>query len=392
MPAPVRLEASMQAYPWGSTTAIPRLLGVPPTGQPQAELWIGAHPKAPSRVLPDGPTLDAYLAAHADRRLGPEVQRRHGELPFLLKYLAAAEPLSVQCHPNATQARAGFAREEAAGIPRDARERSYRDANPKPELIVARGRFEALRGFRPIPEIQALLEALGVPALRPVLDALEAPGGGLEEAYTRLMTLPADAQAVLAQAVVQACLPKREVRSEYDWVVRLADKYPGDVGVVSPLLLNHVVLAPGEAMYLDAGVLHAYLQGEGIEIMANSDNVVRGGLTPKHVDVPELIRLLRFEPEAPRILQPTARRPGLSRYETPAEHFALDLVRPDGAPVDVRTGPGPHVLLGLEGYLSLETDAGDALDLAAGQAVFVPMAAGGYRIGGSGEAALAHVP
>lgn len=389
----VRLENRIQPYPWGSKTAIPRLLGRPETGEPQAELWIGTHPRAPSRVRIDGsPTLREWLEAAPDARLGSAVKARYGGLPFLLKYLAADAPLSIQCHPNAAQAQAGFQREEAAGVPRDAPTRTYRDPNPKPELIVARRRFEALCGFRAPEDIRVRLRALDLPELATHLPQLEAedPRAGLEAFYRGLMTLPEPEQARLSRAAVRAA-EGHAGDPALEWVVKLGARYPGDVGVLSPLLLQYILLEPGEALFLGAGVLHAYLRGEGVEIMASSDNVVRGGLTRKHVDVPELLELLeyRFDPQI--VLRPEPAGPGLAVYRTPAEHFELYQVTPgpEGAPLPPR--PGPAALFALAG--ALELDEGDARTrLSSGDAVFLPADRGEVTVRGDGEAVWATVP
>lgn len=394
MTAAVRLDTRVQPYPWGSTTAIPRLTGRAPTGEPEAELWVGTHPRGPSTVQVEGaPTLRAWLAEAPEARLGPRVRARFGALPFLLKYLAADAPLSIQCHPDAAQARAGFDREEAAGVPLDARTRTYRDPNPKPELIVARGRFEALCGFRDPARIVEMVRALGRPELDVLLAPLEAAPdkGGLERFYRGLMTRAADDKAALARCAVQAARPRADADPALSWVVRLGEAYPGDIGVLSPLLLEHVVLQDDEALFLEAGELHAYLGGEGVEIMANSDNVVRGGLTGKHVDVPELLGLLTYRYGSRVPLRPERTQPGVLEYRTPATQFSLRLLRPE-ADADIDLGAGcPATLLGLQGRLTLETE-GEPLELKAGDAVFVPADAAQLRIRGQGEAVFASVP
>lgn len=387
----LHLDNAVQAYAWGSRTAIPRLLGRAPTGAPQAELWVGAHPRAPSRVLEasDRP-LDQVIAADPTALLGPRVATRFGGLPFLLKYLAAAEPLSVQCHPDPTQAQAGFQREQAAGLPLDHEARSYRDPNPKPELLVARGRFEALEGFREPQVILQNLRGLGAPALTPLLDTLAAEG--LAPFYRQLMGSEAAARATWAQAAASAAraLPSRD--PALTWLLDLAERYPDDVGILAPLVLNLVVLARDEALYLGAGRLHAYLRGEGVEIMASSDNVVRGGLTSKHVDVQELLRIVDFTPHPPDVRRPVAERPGLLCYRTPAEHFTLALVRPAGGEARLPADDGPRVLLGLQGELRFSFERAPDLTLASGQGVLLLPAAGAFVASGEGEAAMAAVP
>lgn len=324
-----------QGYAWGSATAIPELLGVAPTGAPVAELWLGAHPVAPSRL--DGRPLDAVIAERPDALLGPASVARFGpRLPFLLKVLAAARPLSLQAHPSLAQARAGFARENAAGLPRTAPGRTYRDDNHKPELLCALTPFRALCGFRPVAHTRALLAGLRVGGLLPLLATLDAAGlGALFEA---VMTLEPGARAALVADVVEACRsrPPRGFEAECATATALAEAYPGDAGVVGALLLNLVTLAPGEALALGAGNLHAYLEGTGVEVMANSDNVLRGGLTSKHVDVPELLRVLDFTSGPAPVVR--ARGAPEAVYESPFADFRLSRVDVRGAVTLPRRG------------------------------------------------------
>jgi len=359
-----RLRNWIQDYAWGSTTAIPRLLGVPETGAPQAEMWLGAHPSAPSKLKKGGHFigLDAHIASHAEACLGSACLYHFGAtLPFLLKVLAAAEPLSLQAHPDRARAERGFAEEEAAGIPVDAPNRRYRDPNHKPELIVALTEFHALCGFRLVSESVALFRALG-------LDCRVLEERGLEAYFEGVMTAPHDEQLALAAAALAACRSNRTSGHETicRWGVRIGEKYPGDVGLIGALLLNHVVLAPGQALYLPAGNLHAYLEGTGIEIMASSDNVLRGGLTPKYVDVAELIACLDFTDGPAPVLEPEG---DIATYATPAEDFELTRLRMRGAHVELPHG-GPEILLVLEGRLELSTEAG-ATTLEAGESVFI---------------------
>lgn len=376
MAGAVRLDNQIQPYPWGSKTAIPRLFGRPASDSPQAEMWIGAHPKCPSFVetVTGRVPLDRWIADDPEARLGPDVDARFGALPFLLKYLAAAEPLSIQCHPNAAQARAGFAREEAAGIPIDAHQRTYRDANPKPELIVARGRFEALKGFRKPEDIQALLGALKLPDLPGLLAPLSASADreGLAMFYRGLMRKPHEAKTRLAMAAVRAARTLQDRNPAFKWVVRLGEAYPGDVGVLSPLLLEYIRLEQDEGLYLGAGELHAYLGGEGIEVMANSDNVVRGGLTQKHVDVGELLDLLTFDYSSPNVMQPKCLRQGVYSYNVPVDHFTLSLLRPEAdRDVEIAATGRPAIALALAGQPTLQID-GSSISLTPGQSVFAP--------------------
>lgn len=369
-----RLDNTIQAYAWGSTIAIPQLLGLPETKAPQAELWLGAHPSAPSKV--EGRSLEALISEAPTAMLGSAVQQRFGDrLPFLLKVLAAAKPLSLQAHPSLAQAKAGFANEEASHVPRDASHRNYRDANHKPELICALTPFRALCGFRDVAQTRALLAGLEVPALAPLLQMLDRKG--LAGFFEQVMTLPMQARAPLVKAVVLACgrtpVPGRE--AECLNAVALEKAYPGDVGVIGALLLNLVELKPGEALALGAGNLHAYLEGTGIELMANSDNVLRGGLTPKHVDVPELLRVLDFTHGPARIVTPSAGAEAV--YPTPFPDFRLSRLDVSG-PLELPRF-GPDILLCTEGRISV-----NGLELQRGASAFAPFADGALTISGSG--------
>lgn len=351
------LRNVVRPYAWGSRTVIAELLGGPvPAPHPQAELWLGAHP-ADSSVLvhADGAQTSLLEALHADpdRHLGTRCAQHWGNrLPFLLKVLAAEEPLSLQAHPSAEQAAEGFAREEARGIPRNAPERNYPDAGHKPELICALTEFHALVGFRDPARTVELLAALNTPALEPYRRLLAAApdAAGLRTLFTTWITLPQPAVQALLPRTLQACSALlRQGSSGSDFralvaeVLALAEAHPGDVGVLAALLLNHVVLGPGEALYLPAGNLHTYLRGTGVEIMANSDNVLRGGLTAKHVDVPELLRVLDFSSGELPVQRGEPAGPQEIAYRTPAEEFRL--TRLEWAQVEWAQGEPTPVLL-----------------------------------------------
>ncbi|KAF0646983.1 mannose-6-phosphate isomerase, class I [Streptomyces fradiae] len=369
-----RLSTTVRPYAWGSTTAIPELLGTAPTGEPQAEMWMGAHPGAPSRVTRHTPqgarelSLDEVIAADPERELGPAALARFGpRLPFLLKILAAGAPLSLQVHPDAARARTGYDAEERAGIPLDAPHRNYRDPHHKPELICALTPFEGFCGFRRPAETADLLAALDVDSLKPYVDLLHAhpEDAALREVLTAVLTADPAGIATTVDETAAACARLGGAHAPY---AALAHHFPGDPGVLAALLLNHVLLQPGEALYLGAGVPHAYLTGLGVEIMANSDNVLRCGLTPKHIDVPELLRVVRFEAGDPGVLRPEASPAGEEVYETPVDEFRLSrYARPEGAaPADLTTAT-PQILLATAGSPRV-----GELTLTPGQSVFVP--------------------
>lgn len=375
------LHNAVRPYAWGSRTAIAELLGKEvPAPHPEAELWMGAHPGDPSRVLgPDGAerSLLDLLTADPDGQLGPRVARRWGSrLPFLLKVLAAEEALSLQAHPSAAQAAEGFAAEEAHGVPRDAAVRNYKDPAAKPELICALTEFHALAGFREPSRTVSFLRTLDAPALAPYTEMLVAQpdSSGLRALFTMLITLPQTSLSTLLPQVLDACVLHVKEHGEFDLecrtILELGESYPGDAGVLAALLLNRIVLQPGEAIHLPAGNLHAYLRGTGIEILANSDNVLRCGLTPKHVDVPELLRVLDFTCGDMEVLRGEEAQPGVCVYRTPAPEFELsrlDLVGETRVNHD-----GPQILLCTEGAAVLSNARGDELRLARGQAVWLP--------------------
>jgi mannose-6-phosphate isomerase len=394
-PGAVALDNPIQNYAWGSKTAIATFLGRDnPSGRPEAELWIGAHPKAPSRVRA-GPSLAELIRGAPTAMLGAGLEKQYGaELPFLLKMIAAAEPLSIQCHPNAEQARAGFERENGLGLALDAFERNYRDPRHKPELVVAFTRFVALKGFRPIDEMLRLLAPLGLPALASPLDALARSRDdlGLRRLFSHVMSLDEAERGRLARQVADAAAARRSEDPAYGWTATLAGKYPGDVGLLGPLLLNLVDLAPEDALYISAGELHAHLEGMAVEVMANSDNVLRGGLTPKHVDARELLAIASFEPGPLERRRPERVSATERVYRTPAREFELGLIRvAPGAPHASPAGRGVELLLGLEGDATLVAD-GRPLSVAKGQSVFVPATLASYRIEGRGRVCRAGVP
>ncbi|KUN21568.1 mannose-6-phosphate isomerase [Streptomyces antibioticus] len=361
-----RLDNTIRPYAWGSTTAIPELLGVAPSGEPQAEMWMGAHPGAPSRTARG--TLVEVIEAAPERELGAAAVAKFGpRLPFLLKILAAGAPLSLQVHPNLAQAKEGYDDEERRGIPVDAGHRNYKDANHKPELICALTEFDGLCGFRDPNQAAALLAGLGVDSLKPYVDLLHAhpEDAALREVLTAVLS--ADPEE-MARTVTEAAAACARLGGEYAPYADIAHHYPGDPGVIAAMLLNFVRLQPGEALFLGAGIPHAYLSGLGVEIMANSDNVLRCGLTPKHVDVPELLRIVRFEAADPGVLRPEASPDGEEVYETPIDEFRLSrYVLPEGGAAHDLTRATPQILLCTAGAIR----AGEH-QLSPGQSVFVP--------------------
>lgn len=371
-------------YAWGSTTLLAELEGRAPSGRPEAEVWFGDHAGSPS-IVDDGSgrTLDAWIAREG---------AAHGAapLPFLLKLLAAGSPLSIQVHPSKEQAEAGFAREHASGVPVDAAHRSYRDANHKPELIVALSdRFEALAGLRDRDETLRLLDALGdAPAVRRLADRLSAGGAADALRDTIGWLLSGAASGDVAQIVAAArAAASGAFDGERDLLGRLDDAYPGDPGVVVALLMNRVVLARGEAIFIAAGVLHAYVAGLGVELMAASDNVLRGGLTPKHIDVEELLAILDTTPGPAPVLVPEPLAPGLDRFDPGIPDFALTRAHVSGQ-MRLRM-PGEAIVVDVEGRVAVAGAAGEIV-LRPGSAALVTPDEDAVTVRGEGLVFIAH--
>jgi mannose-6-phosphate isomerase len=399
------LEPVMQPYAWGSRSAIAEFQGRPaPAPGPEAELWMGAHPSSPSGLIRDGrrTTLDQVITADPAAALGPACAARFGpRLSFLLKILAPEKALSIQVHPDRAQAEAGYLAENERGIPLHGRARNYVDDWPKPELLCAVTRFEALAGFRATQDLLTLLVELDAEPLRPVADELAGGGdSGRLGALATVLSWSSAQQEDLQQSVLTACARLTAGGGRYaatcDAILRIAADHPGDPGVVAALLLNYSVLEPGEALYMPAGGLHAYIKGVGVEMLANSDNVLRAGLTPKHVDVPELLRLVDPSVAVP-VIKPRPVGPATVVYDTPAPEFRLyrmnvtaDPERADSVRADsVRAGTvalphdGPRIALCVEGSVDLRNQTGGAVALRRGESCFLPASDGVVTAAGS---------
>ncbi|AGZ39436.1 mannose-6-phosphate isomerase, class I [Actinoplanes friuliensis] len=394
MAAVFPLQGVIRPYAWGSRTAIAELQGRPaPSDAPEAELWLGAHPGDPSTVTgPDGPvSLAALIADDPKGQLGAEVADEFGvRLPYLMKLLAAEAPLSLQAHPDADYAKQAWAAQEAD----PAAPRNYTDAHHKPEMLVALTAFDALCGFRAPDVSAAAIEGLAIPRLAPVVAALRTGPSGLRDAVQTLLTWPADDRAALITEVVAAAANGPSDHAEsYSLATDLAGHYPGDPGVLVALLLNLVHLAPGEAIWMPAGNLHAYLSGTGVEIMAASDNVLRGGLTPKRVDVGELLRVLRFEVLENPILAATEVAPGVQTWQVPVREFALYrlTLTPTTPPLSL-PGTGPRIIFGTQGdvYVAEAVD-GTPVEVTPGTAAYVPAETGPATVAGVGQIFVASV-
>ena len=414
-----RLQGRSRDYAWGSDGVIPQLFGYPPAEGPVAEVWLGAHPDDPARLGCDehaplfdvgqlypsdasrGPeatplvTLEDFVAANPEAALGEEIMYRHGkQLPYLLKLIAPAEPLSLQVHPSLEQAREGFAAEEAAGIPRMAPNRNYRDCNHKPELAYALTRFEALVGFRAPRRIAAVIRDLHTPLTDELRQIVLKEG--VRAAFRFLLSPQTRPSENRVAEVIEAC-GRRKQQDSPSWradaaVQTLGARYPGDPGVVASLLMNPVTLQPGEALFIPDGTVHAYQSGVAVEIMAASDNVLRAGLTAKYIDVAELLRIVRADAAPPVRIAPEWNSPTTSTFYAPVDDFELSVVRLRDANAWVRQpGVGPRTVVCLEGAVQLEA-GGEFLAMNAGQAVFVPASDGPLSVRGFGKLVMAGVP
>lgn len=394
------LENTVQEYAWGSLKAIPDLLGKTNLSQqPQAELWMGAHPKAPSYVVCDGQkrSLLELIKQYPREILGDKTAEKfHNELPYLFKVLAAAKPLSIQAHPSLDQAREGFRKESAENIPLDAPNRNYKDENHKPECICALTPFWALFGFRTVADIRVHISKICPLGLADELAQLNSQPNsqGLKHFFTALMTLNEKSKTRIVDETRQNAGHFTHEDATYQWIMRLLEENTSDMGVLSPAFLNLIELQPGQALFLPAGELHAYLEGVGIELMANSDNVLRGGLTPKHVDVAELLQVLHFEPRPVTILEAQIVSKNERSYPSHADEFVLSVItvsdRLAYLSPDLRS---VEIMLCTHGRALLEDiDNQNTVELNKGSSVVIPAAVRNYRIAGNCTLYKAAVP
>ena len=382
----------IQNYAWGSPSSFSQLFGIMnTTGEPQAEIWMGAHPNGCSTVHTNGKetALSSLIGQDMSLYLSEKIAIRFGELPYLFKVLAAEKALSIQVHPNKNQAEQGFALEEQRGTPLSAGNRNYKDMNHKPELVYALTQYQAMNGFRPLEEILAYFSELAIPELQKRLTCLrnDQSPQGLAVFFSSLLSLEGEqkekALTTLLEKAKQSTAPTFEVIRE------LERQYPGDVGLFAPLLLNIITLEPGQAMYLDAETPHAYLQGTGLEIMANSDNVLRAGLTPKHMDVEELIACTRFDekPFDSLLLSPIENN-GLLEYPIPVDDFKFAII-PSSHQRVIHT-EGAEILLPLDQDMVLTHNNGESCQIKKGHSVFVPAYVLSYNIDSKGRVARAY--
>ncbi|RWR03571.1 mannose-6-phosphate isomerase [[Pantoea] beijingensis] len=382
-----KLTNSLQNYAWGSKTALTALYGIAnPQDKPMAEMWMGAHPKSSSFVDIDGQarSLRSVIDSDKARLLGKEVATQFGELPFLFKVLCADQPLSIQVHPSKSAAERGFARENAAGIDIASAERNYKDANHKPELVYALTSFQAMNGFRELQEIVSLLQPVAGahPAIAHFLQ--NANRDNLAQLFASLLSLE-DESLSLALGVLKSAL-NHQHGEPWKTIAAIAEFYPNDSGLFSPLLLNVVELQPGEAMFLFAETPHAYLKGVALEVMANSDNVLRAGLTPKYIDIPELLANVKFEPKAYAnlLMQPVVQGQ-MRTFPIPVDDFAFAIHTLESQPVSI-TQQSAAILFCIEGQAIVSKDA-QQLILQPGESCFIAACESPVSLSGTGRIA-----
>jgi len=394
------LRNVIQEYAWGSTTFLPDLLGEDvSTGRPQAELWMGVHPNGPSMVAWDGEwiPLTVLLEKDPEGLLGKSVARRFSNrLPFLFKVLAAAKPLSIQAHPDLEQARQGFSRENGLKVPLNSPRRNYKDQSHKPEILCALGPFRALKGFRKAEEILALSEEIGLPALESQMRPLKKDplSEGIKRSFAALLTMEREKRLRLISDVGESIEKQGLTHPVFVSIAKLHHAFPEDMGALAPIFMNLVCLRPGEAMYIPAGELHAYLEGPGIELMANSDNVLRGGLTAKHVDVSELLRILDCSPGNAEILKHRSQDETERFYPIVAQEFALSSICVEEKTI-YRSPPdrSVEIMICVEGDARIaDLKSGDGVPLKKGTSLIVPAAVSQYTIRGKATIYKAAVP
>jgi mannose-6-phosphate isomerase len=391
-----KMKNLIQDYAWGSINAIPELLGYGnEENHPQAELWMGSHRRGTSQLITSNGDipLSEFINQNVSAILGEKISAAYGDLPFLFKVLAAGSPLSIQVHPDKDQAEKGFQKENALSIPLDAYNRNYKDDNHKPEIMCAITDFWAMRGFRTMDSIISNFEEVDLNCFKEEVNTFSRnrTSTGLKVFFSAIMSLEGEKKRIFINELVEHS--KALEGDAYEWVLRLYKTYPEDAAIAGPLYLNLVKLKPGQALYLAAGELHAYLDGLGMELMASSDNVLRGGLTPKFIDREELKSILNFSGADPEILTAHPEGEGLSTYSTPSEEFKLSRIDLKGSNEFVlNEGNGVQILFVSEGIVRFLSEKGDELTARKGESVFIPFDAGKWVLTGQAVLFRASVP
>ncbi|MFM2480528.1 mannose-6-phosphate isomerase, class I [Celerinatantimonas sp. YJH-8] len=391
LPCFLLMNNPMQHYAWGGYSELEQLFGIAnPEHLPQAEIWMGAHPNGCSEVIlkQQHIPLNQWIQTDPSAILGAATAQHFGELPYLFKILNAAQALSIQVHPNKAQAEQGFQKEEQQQIPLTAAYRNYKDPNHKPELVYALTQYQAMNGFRPIPEILELFNRVALSPLEiPLQNFQRHPDSdGLRQFFAAVLSLTDTARQQAIQELADYAHTHQQLPL-YQLILDLANHYPDDAGLLAPLLLNVVELAPGEAMFLYACTPHAYIKGTGLEIMANSDNVLRAGLTPKHIDIDELLKNTTFvsTPSSAIKMQPTGDC-NIADYPIPIEDFRFTVYQGEHR-INCHSA---EIILAVDGDVLLTHTHGEQLTLHRGQSAFIPAATMQYQLHATHRAARAY--
>ncbi|MDD2229011.1 MAG: mannose-6-phosphate isomerase, class I [Candidatus Cloacimonetes bacterium] len=390
---PHKLTPTFQTYSWGDDSFIQSLCSLEDMeGTPVAEMWLGAHPKAPSLVdcARQQIALDSYISQNPASILGKAAETYNDTLPFLLKVLAAKKPLSIQVHPDKSAAEAGFALENSLGIALDDPKRCFKDANHKPELLCALTNFTALCGFRAFADIVSNIQAFHLEHIWKEFQAfsLSPNSATLKAFFQGIMTSDESKLHDAIDKIIHFKPHTDNSLAELQSVcLNLIDNYRYDAGVIAPLLLNLIELKAFDAIYIEAGILHAYLNGAGLELMANSDNVIRGGLSPKFIDIDKLLALSSFQPHQVNWVSPIKQDNYKNSYKTPAKEFSLSIIELEGY-YQLYSDNKPQIILCLHGTFN----CGGELVLSMGDAAFIDAAESSVVLNGKALLAVATLP
>lgn len=388
----LKLNNPIKNYAWGCADLLPDLFDVDnQESEPLAEVWMGAHPGGSSTLTLGNNELSLadFIALDKPAILSPVTEKHFGELPYLFKILTAQKALSIQVHPDKFTAEQGFQREQEQGIDLGDFRRNYKDANHKPELVYALGEFQAMNGFRSFEAIINNVREVNIPQLEAALQAFESDlsANGLERFFVRMLTMQGQEKEQVLAALV-AYSTQHQHDETHALICSLAEQYPNDIGLLCPLLLNVITLQPGDSMYLSARTPHAYVKGACLEIMANSDNVLRAGLTAKHIDIDELVNGTTFDP---RSLDSLLLRPsvvdGSSYYSIPVEDFRFEIHMPNnGKTYQVNSA---EIVLAIDCDTTLTHGNGESMTIVKGESLFIPAYSQNYEIKSEGRVARA---
>ena len=382
-PSFFKMDNVIQNYPWGSMTSLQNIFGIAnPSSLHQAEIWMGAHPNGCSKITVDGKKvlLSDFIATDPNAILGPDTQARFGELPYLFKVLAAEKALSVQVHPSKEQAEVGFAKEVGEKIPLDSSHRNYKDSNHKPELVYALTPYQAMNGFREIKDIVEKFKAIDIEVLTSLTNVFSENQNsqGLQIFFQSILSLDGEVKSLAINELVSYAHENKE-NNLFSLIIDLSAHYPGDIGLFAPLMLNVLTLQPGEAMYLDASTPHAYIKGTALEVMASSDNVLRAGLTPKYIDVPELVAntLFKTKPKIELLLPPEQKESHL-HYPIPVSDFKFSVYHQvNDVVMNVNSA---EIIFAIDSSLTVTNQSGKKVTICKGESLFIPAYVQNYSV------------